>query len=98
MWRGIFRCTFEGGPEGGSLLTALAPLGRKGWAQLVHEQPEVRNSNVAYPVALTLPALFDVRGVVNVPHLNYNRKDYNTGLNSTNLKFISAKFVSLEER
>jgi len=58
----------------------------------------VRNSNIAYPVALTLPALFDVRGVVNVPHLNYNRKDYNTGLNSTNLKFISAKFVSLEER
>ena len=98
MWRGIFRCTFEGGPERGSLLTTLAPLGRKGWAQLVHEQPEVRNSNIAYPVALTLPALFDVRGVVNVPHLNYNRKDYNTGLNSTNLKFISAKFVSLEER
>ena len=26
MWRGIFRCTFEEGSEGGSSLTALAPV------------------------------------------------------------------------
>ena len=55
-----------------------------------------RGAEIVVAAALRVGLL--VSGVVTVPHLNYNRKWSATGLNSTNLKFVSAKFVSLEER
>ena len=98
MWRSIFQCKFEGSFDKDSKMLTLAPLGHKGWVELVNEQPKFRTVDVSYRVALTLPALFDDHGLVSVPHLNYNRRNLNTHSNRNGVKFVGAKFLPLDER
>ncbi|HEX9701309.1 MAG TPA: tRNA lysidine(34) synthetase TilS [Rhodospirillales bacterium] len=53
----------------------LAGLGQAGWAEVVHDRPELRQIPVPGPARLSLPAVRDDRGVVAVPHLDFRRSD-----------------------
>ena len=98
MWRGVFRCAFKG-VEGNRLQNLrLLPLGSQGWAQIVQENPNLRNAGIPYRVALTLPAVFDDQGVVSVPHLNYHRHLKHKSLSPYKITFVNATFVPLDQR
>ena len=98
MWRGVFQCSLKGIAENGSQKLRLLPLGSQGWAQIVQENPNLRNAGIPYRVALTLPAVFDDQGVVSVPHLNYHRYQQNKSLSPDHIKFVDATFVPLDQR
>lgn len=51
----------------------LVPLGREGWAEVLDAAPDRRRSAIPYPARLTLPAVRDSAGIVDVPHLGYRR-------------------------
>ena len=69
-----------------------------GWQKVVQERPDVREFGISHAVAVTLPALFDSYGVLNVPHLNYYRKSLKKSPTLPKPNFLSAKFVQLGER
>jgi len=48
-------------------------LGEDGWAQVVLDQPDLRNSPLAKPVIYGLVSFWDKEGVSVVPHLGYKR-------------------------
>ena len=60
---------------GGDGSAWLRRLGRGGWAEIVADRPALRNSPLPAAARITLPALGDDRGVLQVPHLSYNRAD-----------------------
>lgn len=97
-WRGVFLCEFETVSGGSSQVLFLAPLGQKGWEQVVQESPEIKKSGMLHAVALTLPALFGGNRVLMVPHMNYCYKDDYASENRPNLRFVAANFLPLEER
>jgi tRNA(Ile)-lysidine synthase len=83
-WDGRFRVAFADGrgpagkgfrPEKGRRAGAvtLARLGREGWAKIAADEPELRRTRIPAPVRPSLPALWDSRGVLAVPHLNYRQ-------------------------
>jgi len=51
----------------------LVPLGREGWAEVLDRAPDRRRSAIPHPARLTLPALRDSAGIVEVPFLGYRR-------------------------
>jgi tRNA(Ile)-lysidine synthase len=71
VWGGVFDIKITGPAEEKA---QLAALGKKGWHEIVRDQPELRDSSVPYPVRLTLPTLSDETGVVAVPGLGYYRE------------------------
>jgi tRNA(Ile)-lysidine synthase len=70
VWDGVFDIEIAGPNVG---MAKLAALGKKGWLEIVRDQPELKDNSVPYPVRLTLPALFDDAGVVAVPGLEFYR-------------------------
>lgn len=56
----------------------LAPLGEKGWGDVVDHAPVLRGHPVPHAARLVLPAFHDDRGVVRVPHLGYARPGVST--------------------
>jgi tRNA(Ile)-lysidine synthase len=84
QWDGRFRVSFADGPGPASKgwrpqkgrrpgAVTLARLGREGWAQIAADEPELRRTSIPAPARPSLPALWDRRGVLAVPHLNYRR-------------------------
>jgi len=71
LWDGRFLIAL--GPVRGKAALRLAPLGEKGWAEIAKAVPESRRSAVPAAVRPSLPALFDSRGVLAVPHLGFTR-------------------------
>lgn len=69
VWDQRFRLVFRAPRQG----LTVAALGSEGWSQLAAEWPDLRNFPVPAPARATLPAIFDRRGVVLVPHLGYGR-------------------------
>jgi len=51
----------------------LQRLGAQGWAEIVAVEPALRQSRLPVAVRPTLPAIWDRRGVLLVPHLGYDR-------------------------
>lgn len=53
----------------------LAVLGAQGWRAAVRREPDLRRIRLPAPVRLSLPALWDEVGPLEVPHLGYRRPD-----------------------
>jgi tRNA(Ile)-lysidine synthase len=70
LWDGRFRIELAA-RRGMSL--RLGPLGEKGWAEAVKLAPGLRRSPIPLAARLALPALFDSRGPISVPHLGFAR-------------------------
>lgn len=51
----------------------LRRLGTQGWSEIVTAEPELRKNRLPAAVRTALPAIWDHRGVVRVPHLGYGR-------------------------
>ena len=51
----------------------VGPLGRDGWAEVVSADPDVRETAIPYAARLVLPAIRDLGGVREVPHLSFQR-------------------------
>jgi len=51
----------------------VGPLGRDGWAEVVAADPGARELGIPYPARLVLPAIRDMVGVCEVPHLSFRR-------------------------
>lgn len=51
----------------------LCRLGGEGWAEVVAARPELRACAIPSAVRPTLPAIWDRRGVLAVPHLGYGQ-------------------------
>ncbi len=67
-----------GGAAGGSGISLhgdpmLVPLGREGWAEVLDAAPDRRRTAIPHPARLTLPAVRDSAGIVEVPYLGYRR-------------------------
>ena len=75
VWDGRFALRLAGTPEQASDDAWLAGLGRDGWNEVVQRRPELRRGPVPDPARPSLPALYDARGVLAVPHLAYRRSD-----------------------
>ena len=77
FWDGRFDIEIgDVGAEDGTAATRnpiLVPLGREGWAALLEAAPERRRTPIPYPARLTLPAVRDSDGIVEVPFLGYRR-------------------------
>ena len=77
-WDGRFRVAFGAdrkgpGKRGRAPRLALARLGRAGWAEVAAANRELRRTTIPAAARPSLPALWDGRGVVAVPHLEYQR-------------------------
>lgn len=84
IWADMYEIEIQGPKRG---VAELAALGKKGWAEIVRKMPELKENSLIYPIRLTLPALFDAQGVLEVPHLNYRRKqNVGTGLSIGKLR------------
>jgi tRNA(Ile)-lysidine synthase len=53
----------------------LQALGDEGWRDINGQCGELRGREIPHPARLTLPALFDEKGVLCVPHLGFRRGD-----------------------
>ncbi|MBI4184438.1 MAG: tRNA lysidine(34) synthetase TilS [Proteobacteria bacterium] len=70
-WDGRFRLRLRPGRPGEGLF--VARLGAGGWAAILRHEPGLRRSPVPAAARPALPALWDGRGPVLVPHLGYAR-------------------------
>src|SRR5262249_18424833 len=52
----------------------LGALGDAGWRAAVSAAPNLRNLPLPPVVRPVLPALFDLEGVTEIPHLSYRRR------------------------
>jgi tRNA(Ile)-lysidine synthase len=90
-WDGLFDVEIAG-PSGGE--GKLGALGENGWHEIVNRKPELKVNLIPYPVRITLPALFDMQGVVHVPGLDYQRQ----GEKSSSLKISKLFFKPVKHR
>jgi tRNA(Ile)-lysidine synthase len=87
VWDNLFAIEISGVARS---TASLAPLGKKGWVEILQKSPELREISLPHPVRLTLPALFDQKGVSEVPHLNFRRESSDTkGLGITKAEFLN---------
>lgn len=66
LWDGRFRLRI-----GGKSHCDLRRLGRKGWANLLADCPEMKKTRVPAAVRPSLPSFWYLDELVSVPHLNY---------------------------
>ncbi len=66
VWDGRFRLTVDGDPR-----FELRRLGRKGWAEIVKANPEMRKTAIPAAVRPSLPTFWHLDVVASVPHLSY---------------------------
>lgn len=59
--------------DGGAGAARLARLGPAGWAAAAAARPMLRRNTVPAPVRLSLPALWDDRGLLEAPTLGFRR-------------------------
>lgn len=85
IWDDRFLLTLSAGTLAG---LRLAPLGAAGWRAVLAAAPEIRARAPLYPVSTALPALFDLEGVRDVPHLMYGRR----GADPDSVRLVSAMF------
>lgn len=76
-WDGRFRVAIDGDTG-----CALRRLGRKGWADLVADRPDLRETRVPAAVRPSLPSFWYLDVVIAVPHLSYVRKGNDSRLSS----------------
>ncbi|MSO89107.1 MAG: tRNA lysidine(34) synthetase TilS [Rhodospirillaceae bacterium] len=74
FWDGRFVLALRPG-----LKLRLRRLGPDGWAQIVKARPGLRDHPLPAAVRPSLPALWDLDGVVEVPHLSYGRRAVKAG-------------------
>ncbi|HEX6978034.1 MAG TPA: tRNA lysidine(34) synthetase TilS [Alphaproteobacteria bacterium] len=87
-WDGRFVVKVAGsGPREGRGYR-LARLGRAGWAEAAAADPAVRQRPIPPAVRPSLPALWDLDGVVSVPHLLYRRQ----GTHPVSVEIVSMTF------
>ena len=98
IWRNIFNCSFIYHNKNISDELFLAPLGEVGWSQVIKKKPELRELAIPYEVKKTMPALFDNRGVLEVPHLNYCRFSHDKNISDRKKIFSSVRFLQLNDR
>ncbi len=73
IWDGRFAVGFAAAGWEATEETRLLPLGAAGWSEVVGAHPDLRRHPVPRPARLSLPALADGEGILNVPHLGYRR-------------------------
>jgi len=73
VWDGRFAVGFAVAGGQSAKETRLLPLGAAGWSEVVGARPELRRHPVPRQARLSLPALADGEGILNVPHLAYRR-------------------------
>ncbi len=88
-WDRRFFITIKGRADG----AVLTPLGPDGWRDVLNARPEMGNNRVPAIVRPTLPALFDERGVVSVPHVGFV-SERSFGLKIDALRFVPPDTVS----
>lgn len=86
QWDGRFRLDIAGAaiPPG----TVIRALGEVGWRDIAESAKPLRTLSVPPFVRPALPALCDLEGVLEVPHLSYRRK----GVDPDSVKVVSAVF------
>jgi tRNA(Ile)-lysidine synthase len=87
-WDGRFRVRVEGKMRPGTVVRALGEDGWQAVAAAPGSGPKPLRSLVLPPVRATLPALCDLDGVVDVPHLTYRRQ----GVDPDSVKVVSVSF------
>ena len=70
----------------------LAPLSQSGWTQIMNNAA-AKPSYLPFPVRFTLPAIFDERGVKEVPHLNFQRDLDKSSAHSCTCGVKDIKFI-----
>jgi len=70
IWDGRYRLSLRGFADG---TARFGGLGAAGWSEILARRPELRESGPPAAVRPTLPAIFDLDGLVAVPHLRYRR-------------------------
>jgi hypothetical protein len=85
-WDGRFVVAIAGAavPPG----TSVQALGMSGWAEVAAARKSLRNLPIPAAVRPVLPALCDLEGVREVPHLLYRRQ----GIDPDSVRVISAVF------
>ena len=91
-WDGRFLIEVAAARQGSALAkrakqTKLRRLGAKGWAEIAAAEPGLRDTRLPASVRPTLPALWDRRGVLLVPHLGYARAGLAEGVALKRLDF-----------
>jgi tRNA(Ile)-lysidine synthase len=86
-WDGRFAVRVAGrpGPQ-----TRLGALGTAGWAALIAADKSLKNNRIPGMARCVLPALWDLDGVLDVPHLSYRRQ----GADADSVGVVSAVFRS----
>lgn len=72
-WDGRFAVRLGRLPSGRKGRLHVGRLGREGWAQAAARRPSLRATPIPAPARPSLPTLWDIDGVVVVPHLHYCR-------------------------
>ncbi|HEC90979.1 MAG TPA: tRNA lysidine(34) synthetase TilS [Alphaproteobacteria bacterium] len=73
IWDNRFEAFVGAGHSPTASPLSLAALGESGWAEVVGNAPEVRQSPVPRAVRAGLPAFRDDAGILAAPHLGYRR-------------------------
>jgi tRNA(Ile)-lysidine synthase len=87
-WDGRFQLRVEGTVRPGTVLRALGEGGWRTVTAALVSGPKPLRSLVLPPVRATLPALCDLDGVADVPHLTYRRQ----GVDPDSVKVVSVSF------
>jgi len=88
VWDRRFRLVAGSGlPKG----LRIDRLGRAGWGQLVGARPELRRTALPALVRDSLPALWALDEVIEVPHLNYRRDGGAAGEQGPGFKFLPGR-------
>lgn len=87
QWDGRFRVRLGGG-KGRSGRLKVSALGVEGYSELIRRHPGLNHAPVPAMARQTLPAVFDGREIVSVPHLGFQRKSgAKTRIGKVNITF-----------
>lgn len=78
-WDGRFDIRLNGSKNVKNQTVRLQSLGEAGWSDVVVQAPEIRSLRVPVVARPSLPALFDDKGVLAAPHLNFRRQGTESG-------------------
>ncbi len=76
LWDGRFAVALDGTGCSGTEALVVAALGAAGYGCIKDEIPPARRAAVPAPARAGLPALWNARGVIAVPHLGFRHKDF----------------------
>ncbi len=79
LWDGRFVVTLGRRSRGSRRRYSIRRLGTDGWAEIVVHRPELRDVAIPFPARASLPALWDLDGVAEVPHLGFVRSGRDPG-------------------